>query len=243
LPRYIKEAFLNEAFEERFEGILYMFFNELITDFNFSDDIRRTYFKTILDKITDTLSHYDSVLLKPKKLPSHLLQTFTLLKNEYQKAYKLIFKEFHVQLGGYYHFENKLIKTPKNYTSQSQNYFKKCDNVVISDSMAKNLRSSLVTKKLISPNTNPLTLKNAFSDGSHTKINWLGGKDQLGCFIKLLKDEKVITGQAHSAAKNIFTVNGDKISYLRTPPADETQNYVEMLKSIIRDNLLPSTSK
>ncbi|GAB4160043.1 MAG: hypothetical protein Tsb0033_15420 [Winogradskyella sp.] len=238
LPYSLQEIYSNKPFEERFEGMLYFFFAELLDDYTFSDTIRRGYFVNLLDGIIDALNHYDKILLKSKDMPVHLSQSFKFLKDEYQKAYKLIYTEFYAQISAFYQFDSKFISKEKRASSDS-NYFIRHDGVTLPTSVAQEFRNDLVDKKLICNQTNYLTLKKAFYDGSPCKINWIGGKDKLGCLIKILKDKKIIKGQAHRKARDIFNLDNEPILKLRNPKQEDTINYIDEFKDMVDTHFNP----
>ena len=129
-----------------------------------------------------------------------------------------------------------LIKSTK---SSNNSFFILNEGVKISFG---DLRNSLVARECLEKSIKTVTLENVFSDcydGRRKQVNWIGGKNKLGLFIKLLKDEKIIAnGQPFHIAKKIFLIDGDIIKTLTAPKRQDSKNYYSDFKNMLNNHRL-----
>jgi len=130
--------------------------------------------------------------------------------------------------------DTNLIKSTK---SANNSFFTLKEGVKIS---FRDLRNSLVVRGCLEKSIKTITLKNVFNnyhDGKQKQINWIGGKNKLGLFIKLLKNEEIITnGHPFFIAKKIFLIDGDTIKTLTAPKEQDIKNYYSDFKSMINNH-------
>ncbi|CAL2102740.1 conserved protein of unknown function [Tenacibaculum sp. 190130A14a] len=131
-----------------------------------------------------------------------------------------------------------LIKSTK---SANNSFFTLNDGIKIS---FVDLRNSLITRGCLEKSIKAVTLENVFDDyhdGKQKQINWIGSKNKLGLFIKLLKDKKIITdGQPFLIAKKTFLIKDEKITTLTPPKKEDSKNYYNSFEKML-DNHTTST--
>lgn len=106
----------------------------------------------------------------------------------------------------------------------------------------KGLRRDLVTNKLICPKTKTITLWNIFLQRhkKRVKINWIGGKGKLACFLKILKEEQAILDKyIYRISSEIFLINGHDHENLVHPKKKDFIIYKPLLEEIARRNIVP----
>lgn len=240
LPDYIEDVFLPNDFELRFEGRLVFFIQDVLNNDKLNFSMKREAVNTTLKRLVNAIYSHQKHQ-KEKKHPKHILETFSILKTEYEKAYQSIYKDFGNVISEFYNFDNAILF--KNSKTETANHFTLNKGF---DPNFKKLRKSLVDKKFISDKTNYLTLENAFkgTGTTSTKIDWTGGKDRLGSFVKLLKDKEIVKDLNHyKIALNIFSIDEKPIPKLRNPKKEDFERYRAELEKIINKHFPPPQIK
>jgi hypothetical protein len=103
----------------------------------------------------------------------------------------------------------------------------------------RGLRADLVNNNLISPKTKTVNLRQIFIyRKNRVQINWIGGKNKLACFLKLMKGKDAfLNNYIYSIAKYIFTIEGNKIDNLVHPKSKDYKKYRDNISALIDQNI------
>lgn len=101
----------------------------------------------------------------------------------------------------------------------------------------KELRDTLVNYRLIDKRTRTDSLRLIFQEKvKRKKINWIGGKDKLAYFLKLLKDRSIINENAiYKIAPYLFLLKEKEFNKISHPKYKDSYKYAELLDSIVTD--------